>query len=55
MAEAYDIAGLAAGQIYGLRSDESRFYYAKYVSLEPDTKKSAFVKDYFPDLISKQR
>jgi hypothetical protein len=55
MAEAYQIAGLAAGQIYGPRSDESRFYYARYVELEPDTKKTAFVKDLFPDLITKQR
>jgi hypothetical protein len=53
-AEAYHIAGLATGQIYGLRSDESRFYYARYVALEPDTKKTAFVKDYFPDLINTQ-
>jgi Tfp pilus assembly protein PilF len=55
VAEAHRIAGLAAGQIYGMRSDESRFYYAKYLELEPDTKKTAFVKEIFPDLIGKQR
>ena len=51
LAEAYHLAGLAAGQIYGLKSDESRSYYAKYVELEPDPSKKAFVKDIFPDLL----
>ncbi len=49
--EGYHIAGLAAGQIYGVHSNESRAYYAKYVELEPDTRKTAFVKEIFPDLI----
>ena len=50
-AEGYHIAGLAAGQIYGLHSNESRAYYAKYVELEPDQRKTAFVKQIFPDLM----
>jgi hypothetical protein len=53
-AEAYHVAGLAAGQVYGLKSDESRAYYAKYVELETDPSKKAFVKDLFPDLLNPQ-
>ena len=50
-AEAYHLAGLAAGQVYGLYSKESRDYYAKFVEFEPDIAKKAFVKQIFPDLI----
>jgi hypothetical protein len=55
LAEAYHIAGAAAGQIYGVQSNQSREYYAKYVELEPDTRKTAFVKAIFPDLIKSTR
>jgi hypothetical protein len=49
-AEAYHIAGAAAGQVYGVHSIQSREYYAKYVELEPDTRKTEFIKEIFPDL-----
>ena len=48
--QAYHMAGLAASQLYGLRSEEARKYYVKYVELEPDAQKTAFVKELFPDL-----
>jgi hypothetical protein len=48
--EAYHIAGAAAGQIYGLNSKESRSYYERFIQLEPDPTKKAFVKEIFPDL-----
>jgi tetratricopeptide (TPR) repeat protein len=51
MAEAYHVAGLAEGQLYGLQSDESRFYYSKFVHLEPDMTKKVFLKDIFPDML----
>jgi tetratricopeptide (TPR) repeat protein len=37
--EAYHMAGLAASQIYGLRSAEAREYYTRYVELNRDTVK----------------
>ena len=49
--EPYHVAGLAAGQIYGLHSAESRSFYAEYVKREPDPAKKAFVKEIFPELI----
>ena len=49
-APAYHEAGFAAGQIYGVHSPESRAYYEKYLELEPDTSKTAFVKEIFPDV-----
>jgi hypothetical protein len=51
LTEAYHVAGLSAGQIFGIHSTQSRYYYAKYVELEPDTRKTAFVREIFPDLI----
>jgi regulator of sirC expression with transglutaminase-like and TPR domain len=49
-AAAYRAAGLAASQIYGLRSAEARRYYQKYVELNPNPEETAFVRELFPDL-----
>ena len=49
-APAYHMAGLAASQLYGLRSKESRKYYTKYLELNPNPEETAFVKEIFPDL-----
>lgn len=49
-ASGYRAAGLAASQIYGLRSEEARQYYKKYLELNSNPKETAFVKELFPDL-----
>jgi hypothetical protein len=44
------MAGLAASQVYGLRSDEAKKYYTKYLELNPNSEETAFVRQLFPDL-----
>ena len=49
-APAYHAAGLAASQLYGLRSPEARRYYAQYRALNPNKNETAFVQELFPYL-----
>jgi len=54
-AEAYHLAGLAAWEIQGPKSKTAHDYYARYIKLEPDPAKTAFIKPLYPDLFRKSK